>query len=595
MKRKIGKNQGSKEKGIAFIPIIIALGVIGGGLAIFGLIPAARDIATAIIAAIAVGVGEIGMALLRLAQGFLNWVISPEFLKISMTGPDNPVVTLGWGIMRDLANIILVIALIFIALGIILGIEEYQAKKTLPVLIIIALLINFTPVICGWIIDFFNTLMRWILGVGGIHPSFTEKVFAGYQGITAKDPLERLIASLTYVIFGFGGAIIYFLYGLIFIGRYIILWVLVIFSPIAFVSRVFFPSQRLQALFPSFLHWNEWWDEFIRWNIIGIFAGFFIFLANGLMENIIVDPGVQGAAPGAIGVIFIYSFPLLLLLIGLFQTMSVAQVLKGSLFVAGAIAGAGIAARSYKRLYGRLRKLPLVRTVGGRIRREIEGISEKWGATERMRIEAIERHRRAREKRIEETKKVLETMGIEKGEKWVRTGEEKIALFRLKTEKGRLEDKDLTKENIELLEKYDMMKDLEEAAKRRPDYAPQLQKEKYNIQVGINLMKGLPPEVAKEKAKASLIKNIIEKMTPLDFRRTVQAEALKNLDVYKAMTDSQMEEIRRRGSGAQRAAMKEVLEKHRDEIAEYIKEKEEKGESTSEEENKAGTGMSMFG
>ena len=114
-----------------------------------------------------------------------------------------------------------------------------------------------------------------------------------------------------------------------------------------------------------------------------------------------------------------------------------------------------------------------------------------------------------------------------------------------------------------------MMKDLEEAAKRRPDKA-------------LELIGKKPSEV-------------IEKMTPLDFRRTVQAEALKNLDVYKAMTDSQMEEIRRRGSGAQRAAMKEVLEKHRDEIAEYIKEKEEKGESTSEEESKAGTGMSMFG
>ena len=61
------------------------------------------------------------------ALDFLNWVAGPGFLKISMTGDDNPIVTKGWDITRNLANVALIFGLIIIAINIIIGNAEVQA------------------------------------------------------------------------------------------------------------------------------------------------------------------------------------------------------------------------------------------------------------------------------------------------------------------------------------------------------------------------------------------------------------------------------------------------------------------------------------
>lgn len=279
--------------------------------------------ASGIIAAIAGLIGGVAMTLLEFSQNLLNWVISPNFLGISMTGMDNPIIAEGWTRIRDLADIFLILATIIIAIGIILGIEEYKAKKTLPTLIIIGLLINFTPVICGWIIDFSNYLMKWALGVGGIHPSFQQDFETAMKGLEKNTVTETLFASLSYVIFGLVGTVVYLLYALLFLLRYIFLWILVAFSPIAFASRVFGPSTRIKKFFPGFLHWDQWWNDFLSWNVIGIFAAFFIFLTNALIKGVVLGGQITQTNP--LGDFFLYLFPILLLLIGFFSTISMTQ------------------------------------------------------------------------------------------------------------------------------------------------------------------------------------------------------------------------------------------------------------------------------
>ncbi|GAF67718.1 unnamed protein product, partial [marine sediment metagenome] len=92
----------------------------------------------------------------------LGWVISPSFIGVKFT--DNPFVNVGWTLTRDLANMGFILILVAIGLGTALRIGEYTAKKTLPLLIIIALLINFTPVVCGLIIDATNIAMNFFIG-----------------------------------------------------------------------------------------------------------------------------------------------------------------------------------------------------------------------------------------------------------------------------------------------------------------------------------------------------------------------------------------------------------------------------------------------
>ncbi|MDI6591545.1 MAG: hypothetical protein QME61_01200 [Patescibacteria group bacterium] len=507
---------------------------------------------------------EVLAKLLDLAYGILNWVISPDFLGVSMTGPDNPIVTSGWRTIRNLAYLILILATIIIIFGIILGIREYEAKKTLPVLIIIALLINFTPVICGVFIDFSNVLMKYFLS-GGLAGGFSQAVKDGFEKARGFDePLSIIVNALAFIIFGIIGIVVFLLYALLFAMRYVALWILIIFSPIAFISRVFPPSDRIKKFFPSIFHWDEWWNRFIQWCIIGIFGAFFIYLANNLMVKWITELSPKKYSP--IGGLYAYFFPIILLLIGFFTTLTTAQsVAQEAISRAKQIAG------WTGKVVKPLRKTAPIRGIEERARKIGERIREApiIGGTARMRAEAEARHREAREKRIEGIKSRLATMSPETAEMFAKTPEERAALFKLKAERGKLEDKDIIgkrktltgKEikNIDYIKPYLAPKDLEEAAKRRPDLIPELQKEKYDTQVGINIAKGLSPKVAKEKARATLINETVKKMFPLDFRRTVQAGALKNFEVAKSMSVEQMREIGRRGSDAQKMALQDML------------------------------------
>ena len=305
----------------AFWPFDQIGGAIGGALSNL-----ANSIIQAISNLIILGIG----ALLGMAYGVLQWIISPNFLDMSMTGPDNPLVYNAWAWVRDLANIFLVLGLIVIALGIILGIKEYEAKRTLPVLIIIALLINFTPVICGWIIDFSNYLMKHLL-TGGFNNNFVQAISNGLQSQGGKDPIKAIIDSLVFIIFGMVAIVVIVLYCLLFLIRYVFLWVLIIFSPIAFVSRVFGPNRFIKMFFPGFLYWDNWWASFIQWCVIGVFGAFFIFLANKSMVDWAVTTSPPPSLLAGLG---IYLFPILILLIGFFATISTAsqgmEVLPGS-------------------------------------------------------------------------------------------------------------------------------------------------------------------------------------------------------------------------------------------------------------------------
>lgn len=68
-------------------------------------------------------------------------------------------VTNGWVIVRDLCNMFFIVVLLVIAIATILKIEMYHYKKLLGRLIIMAVLINFSKLICGLVIDFSQVLM----------------------------------------------------------------------------------------------------------------------------------------------------------------------------------------------------------------------------------------------------------------------------------------------------------------------------------------------------------------------------------------------------------------------------------------------------
>ena len=99
--------------------------------------------------------------LFSVAEKFLRFILGPNFITVPYT--TNEFVTLGWTLTRDFANIFFIIFLVIIGLATALRLGEYQWQKTLPLLIGIALLINFTPVILGLIIDASNIVMNFFI------------------------------------------------------------------------------------------------------------------------------------------------------------------------------------------------------------------------------------------------------------------------------------------------------------------------------------------------------------------------------------------------------------------------------------------------
>ena len=298
----------------------------------------------------------------------LGWIISPDFISLKFT--QNPFVDVGLSITKGFANMGFILFLVVIALATILRIEEYKAKKTLITLILVALLINFSPVFCGFIIDASNIVMNFFLtGITGL-TAFTNSITSSTKqlynlligsGFDFWENVATFMQILISIVFNFFAGFIFILFSALFIMRYIMLWILVILSPIAFVSYILPITRRGQSL----LSWRKWWEQLISWSIIGIIAGFFLYLGFTMISMINANPSKfvtypdlswGGGGLGLMNNVLPYLIPLVLLWIAYRETKRTSamfareiiempeKVAKGAVMAAAIAATAGAAA-----------------------------------------------------------------------------------------------------------------------------------------------------------------------------------------------------------------------------------------------------------
>lgn len=242
-----------------------------------------------------------------LVAALISWLIGVIMsVGIVPGAPNTPgIVSAGWDFSRQFANLFFILALAFIGLATILRIREYEAKKALPTLIIIALLINFTPVIVGFVVDMGNIVTKFFLDAAGnirnlidIIGLAKDYLLYAMADVFLRDGewwakfFEIVGQSIGIVVYGlvlfifFNLAMfVYLLIGAVFFCRTVILWILMIISPIAFLSKVFPATRTTKMIFPDILHWDKWWQSLIQWTIIGIPIGFFLYLSNEIMKS----------------------------------------------------------------------------------------------------------------------------------------------------------------------------------------------------------------------------------------------------------------------------------------------------------------------
>lgn len=214
---------------------------------------------------------------------FMGWVVDLMYWAVNIRIYTNiPVIQDSWKIMRDFANMLFIIALVVMAYGTIFNISEYDFRSLITKFLIAALLINFSLVIGGLIIDGTQILNNTFLNamgdisdklgkgmeVGKLLPevgkvqdnaeAFSALIFSSFITI-----LFAMFLSITFLV----SVSVPLVMALV---RIPILWALLIVSPMAWLLSIL-PATRSV--------YDKWWHEFLAWTLFLPYYLFFLYFA----------------------------------------------------------------------------------------------------------------------------------------------------------------------------------------------------------------------------------------------------------------------------------------------------------------------------
>ncbi|OGN10889.1 MAG: hypothetical protein A3B91_03865 [Candidatus Yanofskybacteria bacterium RIFCSPHIGHO2_02_FULL_41_29] len=230
--------------------------------------------------------GTVGW-MLSLARGILTFFISllgsgiNWVLSVPIT--DSQVVKSVWELVRNFTNMFFIIALIVMAFGTIFNIRGYDLRSLILRFLIAALLINFSLVIGGVIIDWTQSLSNVFLTAIGDVGNRLGQIFVfgnrfappiNTSGALQANTVDLNTWQQTIAVFGdiVMLGIVFFAMAVLFVMvliRVPILWALLIFSPIAWLTNILPKTQHIHRL---------WWKYFIAWNIFLPMYLFFIYI-----------------------------------------------------------------------------------------------------------------------------------------------------------------------------------------------------------------------------------------------------------------------------------------------------------------------------
>jgi hypothetical protein len=263
----------------------------------------------------------------------------------------NDFVNQAFAAIRDIANIFFIIALLYVAIKTILDIGVTNSKKTIGVIIIVALLINFSLFFTEVIIDGTNILAKVFYNqTSGVDKNGNVVTAGGGEtsisvGLVDKvDPEKILMAGagaqnqqdyytgnkgqfifLTLLAAGivFYMAYVFFMVALLFVGRVVALWLAMIFAPLAFAS------YTMPFNMPGFGH-KDWWDSLLKNAFLApifIFFLYIIIMFAGFLTTIITyNPG-EDTMQQVMAVII----PFAILMILLMQAKKIAVEFSGEI------------------------------------------------------------------------------------------------------------------------------------------------------------------------------------------------------------------------------------------------------------------------
>lgn len=233
------------------------------------------------------------------------------------------IVTIGWGISRDVANLFFIFILLYISIATILRLSGYGAKELLTRLVMVALLVNFSLVFSQAVIDMSNILALEFYNSIKVGPSNTFSIagaqespqdlsavfMSGFspQKLFASKDFEQtlqdsgdievvinvIIKFILAAIITIMAAFILLAAAGLFIIRTVILWLLMILAPIAFISMIL-PATRSTA--------SRWWSTLFKQSFFApAFLFFYYLVAQMINHNFFTKINSVTATPPATG------------------------------------------------------------------------------------------------------------------------------------------------------------------------------------------------------------------------------------------------------------------------------------------------------
>jgi len=203
-------------------------------------------------------------------------------------------VSVGWVVCRDICNLFFVLILLYNAFSLVLGGLGYAAKtdpmKNVIKIIIAAIVINFSKLICGLLIDVAQVFMMIFVSAfkDSLAGNFANALglqnmlqnsnvtATGAEGDTGFGPifLAAVLAGVALII----ATIVVAIMTIILLGRILILWFLIILSPFAWLASIA-PVPQVQSFN------GTWWKKFTSQVIVGPLMAFFLWLSLTIMAN----------------------------------------------------------------------------------------------------------------------------------------------------------------------------------------------------------------------------------------------------------------------------------------------------------------------
>jgi len=335
---------------------------------------------------------------LFISSGLLQYALdSTQWLVIQ----NSALVQAGWHFVVGLANLFLILIFVVIAVAYILKIETFQAKKTLVRLIIVALLLNFSLVFIGALVDVANILYNTILAAGG--PGFITNITTQLTGgalilvislaawIVALLIMFSIPVTAPFAQLGFGifmvtlnlptvitwiFQIIIFVmmsgilltYAFIFAARVFAIQLLAVLAPLAFLCLIL-PQTRK--------YWSEWLEHILGWIFVGIMLLFFLVIGSkvtaqfpppgALTQALLFVPFVGYAALLPVFTYYFFVFVYLVLVLFISQRTMPALV---KFTIEQAKAAGGIATRVATPIAGALRKQARIAAIAQKEKKE---------------------------------------------------------------------------------------------------------------------------------------------------------------------------------------------------------------------------------